>query len=99
MATWDVMEHPSGRHYGPQSQPKAAYAAMISAMDDYVGKIISQLKANGLEENTLVIFTSDNGTHTEGGRSKEDAMDYFKSSGQFRGTKRDLYKVGSGFHS
>lgn len=87
-------EHPSGKHYGPQEQPKAAYAAMITAMDDYVGRILKQLKASGLDDNTLVIFTSDNGTHTEGGRSKADAIDFFKSSGQFRGTKRDLYEGG-----
>jgi arylsulfatase A-like enzyme len=87
-------EHPSGKHYGQQAQPKAAYAAMITAMDDYIGRIMKQLKASGLENNTLVIFASDNGTHTEGGRNKADAIDFFKSSGQFRGTKRDLYEGG-----
>ena len=88
------IEHPSGRHYGPQANPKAAYAAMISQMDDYVGQIMKLLEELKLDENTLVVFTSDNGTHIEGGRSREDAVEFFKSSGSLRGIKRDLYEGG-----
>lgn len=87
-------EQPPGMHYGPQPYPKAAYAAMITQMDDYVGSILALLKKLNLEENTLVIFTSDNGTHTEGGRTLTDAMQFFKSSGPLKGTKRDLYEGG-----
>ncbi len=86
--------HPPGQHYGPQPYPKAAYAAMVTEMDDYVGEIMKQLRKAGLEENTIVIFASDNGTHVEGGRTKEDAMETFKSSGALRGVKRDLYEGG-----
>jgi arylsulfatase A-like enzyme len=88
------MAHPDGQHYGAQPQPKAAYAAMVSSMDAYVGKILSQLKKSGLDKNTIVIFTSDNGTHVEGGRRMADALDVFQSSGPLRGTKRDLYEGG-----
>jgi arylsulfatase A-like enzyme len=86
--------HPSGQHYGPQPQPKAAYAAMVTSMDDYIGSILQQLKKNGLDKNTLVIFTSDNGTHIEGGRRMQDATEFFNSSGPLKGIKRDLYEGG-----
>jgi arylsulfatase A-like enzyme len=86
--------HPAGQHYRQQSQPRAAYAAMVSSMDDYIGRIMIQLKKNGLDENTIVIFSSDNGTHTEGGRRMEDVTELFQSSGPLRGSKRDLYEGG-----
>lgn len=87
-------EHPSGQHYGPQPQPKAAYAAMITSMDDYIGRILTALKQNGIDQNTIVIFTSDNGTHAEGGRTREHAFQTFQSSGPLKGIKRDLYEGG-----
>ena len=86
--------HPSGKHYAPQPFPRAAYAAMITGMDSYVGSIMELLKSKGLVENTIVIFASDNGTHIEGGRTMQDARDVFHSSGPFRGIKRDLYEGG-----
>lgn len=86
--------HPTGRHYGAQPQPKAAYAAMVTQMDDYIGRILQQLKTQGLENNTIVIFTSDNGTHAEGGRTRKDAFETFQSSGPLKGIKRDLYEGG-----
>ncbi|WP_140937049.1 arylsulfatase [Sphingobacterium lumbrici] len=85
---------PSGLHYGPQSFPKAAYAAMVTSLDDYTGWILNKLDELGIAENTLVIFTSDNGTHQEGGRTLADATDIFRSSGPLRGIKRDLYEGG-----
>ncbi|MEN7547181.1 arylsulfatase [Rapidithrix thailandica] len=84
---------PEGRHYGPQPYPKAAYAAMVSSLDDYVGQVIAQLKAQGLDENTMVIFSSDNGTHVEGGRTREDVA-FFESSAAYKGVKRDMYEGG-----
>ncbi|UNY99617.1 arylsulfatase [Zhouia spongiae] len=84
---------PDGRHYGGQPFPKAAYAAMVSSIDDYVGQVMAALKRKGLDENTLVVFTSDNGTHIEGGRQRSD-VDFFKSSGVYKGVKRDLYEGG-----
>jgi len=86
--------HPEKQHYGPQPQPKAAYAAMITSMDDYIGMLMKQLQKNGLEQNTIVIFASDNGTHAEGGRTRKDAHETFQSSGPFKGIKRDLNEGG-----
>lgn len=85
---------PSGLHYGPQPYPKAAYAAMITQMDTYIGEIRFQLSKLKLDKNTIIIFTSDNGTHIEGGRTKQDALAFFKSSGPLKGVKRDLYDGG-----
>ncbi len=77
---------------GYESQPEghAAFAAMITLLDDQVGEILDKLKAYGLDDNTLVIFTSDNGPHLEAGADPE----YFDSNGPFRGYKRDLYEGG-----
>jgi arylsulfatase A-like enzyme len=88
------MPQPPGLHYGPQPQPRAAYAAMVTSMDDYIGSILQQLKKSGLEQNTIVIFASDNGTHIEGGRKMPDATGLFHSSGNLKGIKRDLYEGG-----
>lgn len=85
---------PDGLHYGAQPFPKAAYAAMVSSVDDYTGWILRKLEELGIDENTLVIFTSDNGTHREGGRTLDDVHDVFQSSGPLRGVKRDLYEGG-----
>ncbi|WP_286752015.1 MULTISPECIES: arylsulfatase [Sphingobacterium] len=85
---------PEGLHYGGQPYPKAAYAAMITSMDDYTGWILAKLKELKLDDNTLVIFTSDNGTHKEGGRTMADIMEVFRSTGGLRGIKRDLYEGG-----
>ncbi len=69
---------------------KKKYAAMISRLDRDVGKIIKKLGDAGIDKETLVIFTSDNGPHAEGGYDP----DYFNSNGPFRGMKRDLYEGG-----
>jgi arylsulfatase A-like enzyme len=82
-----------GSHYGGQTQPQAAYCAMVSKADEYVGQIIETLKKQGLDNNTLVIFTSDNGTHIEGGRRLEDVKS-MNSTGPLRGVKRDMYEGG-----
>jgi arylsulfatase A len=76
--------------YESQPEPRAAFAAMINVLDDHVGEIVARVRALGLAENTLIIFTSDNGPHREGGADP----DYFRSSGGLRGTKRDLYEGG-----
>lgn len=85
---------PDGLHYGPQPFPRAAYAAMVSSIDDYTGWILDKLDELGIADNTLVIFTSDNGTHREGGRTMDDIFEVFHSSGPLRGVKRDLYEGG-----
>ncbi|MEO0473821.1 MAG: arylsulfatase [Bacteroidota bacterium] len=76
--------------YDSQAEPFAAYASMVYRMDRDVQKILDQLKVLGLDENTVVMFSSDNGPHREGGSSPE----YFDSNGPLRGMKRDLYDGG-----
>lgn len=83
-ASWD------GKGYQPQAYPHAAYAAMVTKLDLYVGEVVEKIKALGLEKNTLIIFTSDNGPHREGGNEPE----FFNSNAGFRGIKRDLYEGG-----
>jgi arylsulfatase A-like enzyme len=76
--------------YESQKNSHAAFVAMIHLLDDQVGDIVAKVKELGIEENTLIIFTSDNGPHKEGGADP----DYFDSNGIFRGYKRDLYEGG-----
>lgn len=76
--------------YGSQSETHAAFAAMVTELDDYVGELLNKLKELGLEDNTIVIFTSDNGPHLEGGADP----DFFNSNGPLKGYKRDLYEGG-----
>ena len=77
-------------NYVPQDKPKAVYASMVTKLDKDVGRILDELAELGLEENTLVIFTSDNGPHMEGGIHYED----FDSNGPFSGFKRSLHEGG-----
>ncbi|MBN1671027.1 MAG: arylsulfatase [Kiritimatiellae bacterium] len=72
------------------TNPIACFAAMVSHLDSQVGRLFTLLKELGLEENTLVIFTSDNGPHREGGHDPV----FFDSNGPLRGIKRDLYEGG-----
>ncbi|MBN7802216.1 arylsulfatase [Algoriphagus aestuariicola] len=65
--------------YFPHKNPRAAYAAMVSYLDENVGKLIEHLKKEGLYENTLIIFTSDNGPTFNGGTDSE----WFNSAGPF----------------
>ncbi len=76
--------------YKGQPYPHSAYAAMVTRLDDYVGQLVSKLKDLGIEKNTLIVFTSDNGPHVEGGNDPQ----FFNSGGGFRGVKRDLYEGG-----
>lgn len=66
------------------------YAAMITRMDGDIGKILALLRELGLDGKTLVMFSSDNGPHREGGNNP----DFFDSNGPLRGLKRDLYDGG-----
>jgi len=89
----------TGNDYGPEatvpgyasvSKPWATYAAMVERMDHYVGEVVQKLKELNLLGNTLIIFTSDNGAHSEGGADPA----FFNSTAGFRGQKRDLYEGG-----
>ena len=87
-ATGEGSEVPSDEPYSkePWPQPEKNKAAMITRLDADVGTLLTALKDHGLETNTVVIFTSDNGTHQEGGNKVE----CFASSGTYRGFKRSM---------
>jgi len=81
--------------YGPYAdedwpEPEKGKAAMISRLDGDIGRIFAKLRERGIDKNTLVIFTSDNGPHKEGGIKP----DFFDSNGPLKGIKRDLYEGG-----
>lgn len=76
--------------YGSQPESHAAFAAMVTQLDDYVGELLKELEELGLKENTIVLFASDNGPHLEGGADP----DYFDSNGPLKGYKRDVYEGG-----
>ncbi len=79
------------KSYLPHRTPRAAYAAMITRMDRGIGRILDLIKTLGLDEQTLVFFTSDNGpTFDIGGADSP----FFESAGSFRGLKGSLYEGG-----
>jgi len=76
--------------YGSQPESHAAFAAMVTYLDDKVGEIVQKVHELGLDKNTIIVFTSDNGPHLEAGADP----DYFDSNGILRGYKRDVYEGG-----
>jgi len=90
--TGNGMEVPTDEPYSNENwpQPQKNHAAMITRMDRDIGKLMDLLKESGIDRNTLVFFSSDNGPHREGGGNPE----FFKSGGPLRGIKRDLYEGG-----
>ena len=76
----DEKPYPGDKGYFPHRYPHAGYAAMISYLDEQVGLLVRQLKELGLYENTLIIFTSDNGPAYSGGSDSP----WFKSAGPFK---------------
>ena len=86
------MEVPSDAPYSHESWPQQQknYAAMITRLDAHIGQILALLAELGLEEDTIVLFSSDNGPHEEGGTTAE----FFDSNGPLQGIKRDLYDGG-----
>ena len=89
VATGATIEGPS-LGYRSQPTPHAAFAAMIQRMDRDIGRLADLIDKRSVGRNTLILFTSDNGPHREGGADP----DFFKSSGPLRGIKRDLYEGG-----
>lgn len=87
---FDEVPYDGSEGYYPSEKPYASFAAMVSRLDMYVGEVVSKLRKLGLDKNTIIIFTSDNGPHREGGANP----DYFKSYGPLKGVKRDLYEGG-----
>ena len=96
---WDQLEYRGGNGYLPHPRPRAAYAAMVHDLDSYVGRVLKALDTYNLTNNTLVIFTSDNGATHPG--TKEASfhiggadIDFFESTGNLRGYKGSVYEGG-----
>ena len=85
--TWGGYE--KGR-YNVSGHTHAQFAGMITRLDYYVGEVLKKLKEKGLDKNTIVIFSSDNGPHEEGGADPE----FFGRDGKLRGLKRQCYEGG-----
>ena len=88
----DGMEVKSWGEFADKDWPdqEKGFAKMIQNIDNSVGMILAKLKELGLDENTIVFFTSDNGPHQEGGH----IMEFFNSNGSLRGQKRDYWDGG-----
>lgn len=86
------MEIPDFGRYADRDwpDPQKGLAAMITRLDTDVGLLLELLQQLGLDDRTIVCFTSDNGPHAEGGNDPE----FFDSNGPLRGRKRDLYEGG-----
>ena len=80
---------PHNARYTPHFTPRAAYAGMITRMDRYVGNVLDLLDELGLADNTLVVFTSDNGATFLG-----PMAEFFNSVGDLRGLKGQSYEGG-----
>lgn len=79
-----------GSRYNPVAHVHAEFAGMITRLDYYVGQVLAKLKEKGLDENTIVIFSSDNGPHEEGGADPQ----FFGRDGKLRGLKRQCNEGG-----
>ena len=70
--------------------PRTQFAGMVTRLDTYIGQVVDELRKLGILDNTLIIFTSDNGPHTEGGADPE----FFNTEKRLKGYKRSLYEGG-----
>lgn len=89
---WDDPPYDGKNGYLPHPNPRAAYAAMVTRMDRSVGRLMETLRQAGLDRQTIVLFTSDNGpTYDRLGGSDSD---FFQSAGIFRGYKGSVDEGG-----
>ncbi|WP_164104013.1 arylsulfatase [Candidatus Laterigemmans baculatus] len=96
---WDDKAYRGQNGYLPHPRPRAGYAAMISDLDGYVGRVMATLEKTGVADRTLVVFTSDNGTtHPRGNdpRFHVGGVDgeFFNSTAGLRGYKGSVYEGG-----
>jgi arylsulfatase A len=96
---WDSKPYTGDAGYLPHPRPRAAYAAMISDLDSYVGRVMTALEKAGVADRTLIVFTSDNGTtHEAGGKSGFNVggvdANFFNSTAGLRGFKGSVYEGG-----
>jgi arylsulfatase A len=87
---WPDPPYTGDKGYFPHPNPRACYAAMVTRMDRDVGRIMSLLKELDIEDNTIVMFTSDNGPTFNGGSDSE----FFESARPLRGLKASVYEGG-----
>jgi len=87
---FDEKPYLSEKGYAPTRYPYSTYAAMISYLDKQVGEVVAYIRQLGLEENTIILFSSDNGPTFNGGVDRE----FFNSTGGLRGGKTELYEGG-----
>lgn len=88
----DDPPYPGGKGYLPHYRPRAGYAGMVTRMDGDIGKLLDLLDELKLSDNTIVVFTSDNGpTYDRLGGSDSD---YFASASGMRGLKGSMYDGG-----
>lgn len=96
---WDSKPYTGDAGYLPHPRPRAAYAAMISDLDSYVGRVMTALENASVADRTLIVFTSDNGTTLEAGAKSQfniggaDAG-FFNSTAGLRGFKGSVYEGG-----
>ncbi|HUM64472.1 MAG TPA: arylsulfatase [Chitinophagaceae bacterium] len=90
LGKFDEKPYYGQKGYTSQKYPRSAYAAMVSYLDKQVGLIMAKIEEAGLDDNTIIMFSSDNGSSIEGGADPE----FFNATGGLRGTKRDLYEGG-----
>ena len=92
LGKWEDPPYVGGRGYLPHFAPRAAYAAMVTRMDREVGRIADLIRELGLDENTIFVFTSDNGPLYE--KLAGTDAEFFEAAGPFRGRKGSLYEGG-----
>lgn len=95
---WDEKPYRGQSAYLPHPRPRAGYAAMISDLDRHVGKVVAKLREAGILEQTLIVFTSDNGTthmakDPQFGIGGVDAA-FFQSTLDLKGFKGSVYEGG-----
>ena len=88
--SWDTKPYLGDKGYLPHPRPRAAYAAMITRFDAEVGAIVQALKANNIDDNTIIVVTSDNGPSWVGGVD----LEFFNSQGGLHGRKAQLWEGG-----
>jgi arylsulfatase A-like enzyme len=100
-AAWDEQPYRGQCGYLPHPRPRAGYAAMISDLDRHVGRVMRALEKAGVDEETLVVFTSDNGTTHRCGNPQERRFgiggvdaDFFNSTAGLRAFKGSVYEGG-----
>jgi arylsulfatase A-like enzyme len=96
---WDTQPHHGESGYLPHPRPRAGYAGMISDLDNHVGKVLAALDKAGIADNTLVVFSSDNGTthaSAPGNPFHVGGVDaaFFNSTNGLKGYKGSVYEGG-----